>query len=106
MKNSADKTIEYLFAVILYGTIGYFLHYVNATSEFVVMCRGLIGSLFILLVMFIKKDLPDLKAIKNNLLYLVVSGIALGLNWVFLFSGYKYSISILVYVTILHQLWW
>lgn len=94
MKNSADKTIKYLFAVILYGTIGYFLHYINAASEFVVMCRGLIGSLFILLVMFIKKDLPDLKAIKNNLLYLVVSGIALGLNWVFLFSGYKYSISI------------
>lgn len=93
-KNNTDKTIKYLTAVILYGTIGYFLHYVNAASEFVVMCRGLIGSLFILLVMFIKKDLPDLKAIKNNLIYLIVSGVALGLNWVFLFSGYKYSISI------------
>lgn len=89
-----DKTIKYLFAVILYGTIGYFLHYVNVASEFVVMCRGLIGSLFILLVMFINKDLPDLKAIRNNLFYLAISGIALGLNWVFLFSGYKYSISI------------
>lgn len=89
-----DKTIKYLFAVILYGTIGYFLHYVYVASEFVVMCRGLIGSLFILLVMFINKDLPDLKAIRNNLFYLAISGIALGLNWVFLFSGYKYSISI------------
>lgn len=89
-----DKTIKYLFAVILYGTIGYFLHYVNVASEFVVMCRGLIGSLFILLVMFINKDLPDLKAIRNNLFYLAISGIALGLNWVFLFCGYKYSISI------------
>lgn len=94
MRNNADKTLKYLFAVILYGTIGYFLHYINAASEFVVMCRGLIGSLFILLVMLIKKDLPDPKTIKNNLLYLVISGIALGLNWVFLFSGYKYSISI------------
>lgn len=93
-KNNTDKTIKYLTAVILYGTIGYFLHYVKAASEFVVMCRGLIGSLFILLVMFIKKDLPNLKAIKNNLIYLIVSGVALGLNWVFLFSGYKYSISI------------
>lgn len=91
---TTDKTLKYLFAVILYGTIGYFLHYVNAASEFVVMCRGLIGSLFILLVMFINKDLPDLKAIRNNLFYLAISGIALGLNWVFLFSGYKYSISI------------
>lgn len=90
---TTDKTLKYLFAIILYGTIGYFLHFVNAASEFVVMCRGLIGSLFILLVMVIKKDLPDIKSIKNNLLYLAISGIALGLNWVFLFAGYKYSIS-------------
>lgn len=92
MKNSA--TIKYLTAVIIYGTIGYFLHYVNAASEFVVMCRGLIGSIFIFLVMLIKKDLPNLKQIKNNLLMLVVSGVSLGLNWLFLFAGYRYAVAI------------
>lgn len=92
MKN--DKTIKYLFAVILYGTIGYFLHFVNAESEFIVMCRGFIGSLFILLVMFIRNDLPNIKSIKNNLLMLIISGVALGLNWIFLFAGYKYGVAI------------
>lgn len=91
MKTSA--TLKYLIAVIIYGTIGYFLHYVNCESEFVVMCRGLLGSLFILLVMFVKNDLPDFKRIKDNLLMLIVSGVSLGLNWLFLFAGYRYAIS-------------
>ncbi|MBQ0036671.1 MAG: EamA/RhaT family transporter, partial [Firmicutes bacterium] len=77
-----SATIRYLIAVVIYGTIGFFLHYVNASSEFVVLCRGVIGSLFIGVVMLASENLPDIKAIKNNLKYIVVSGIALGLNWV------------------------
>lgn len=88
------KTFKYLAAVVIYGTIGYFLHFVNAASEFVVMCRGLFGSLFILLVMLLTNKLPDLKSIKNNLLMLIISGIALGFNWIFLFAGYRYAVAI------------
>lgn len=89
-----SATIRYLIAVVIYGTIGFFLHYVNASSEFVVLCRGVIGSLFIGVVMLASENLPDIKAIKNNLKYIVVSGIALGLNWVFLFEGYRYSVAV------------
>ena len=89
-----QKTLMYLAAVIIYGTNGYFLHYINCSSEFVVMCRGLIGSIFILLMMFISKNLPDLKSIKNNLLMLIISGASLGFNWLFLFAGYRYAVAI------------
>ena len=92
--NNNTKTFKYLFAVLLYGTIGYFLHYVDAASEFVVMCRGLIGSIFIFVVMIIRKQLPDIQAIKKNLFMLVLSGVALGLNWIFLFAGYRYAVAI------------
>ena len=90
----AKKTLMYLAAVIIYGTNGYFLHYINCSSEFVVMCRGLIGSIFILFMMFISKNLPDLKSIKNNLLMLIISGASLGFNWLFLFAGYRYAVAI------------
>lgn len=89
-----EKTFKYLIAVIIYGTIGYFLHFVNASSEFVVMCRGLFGSLFILAVMIFTHNLPDIKSIKNNLLYLIISGASLGFNWIFLFAGYRYAVAI------------
>ena len=83
--NRISPTIRYLIAIIIYGTIGLLLHFTSCSSEFVVICRGFIGSLFIGLVMLIKNDLPDLKAIKNNMLMLIVSGVSLGLNWVFLY---------------------
>lgn len=89
-----NNTIKYLIAVMIYGTNGFFVHFINASSEFVAMCRGLIGSLFILLVMFASKDLPNKNSINKNLDMLVLSGISLGLNWVFLFAGYKYAIAI------------
>ena len=89
-----SPTLRYLIAVVIYGTIGLFLHFTSCASEFVVICRGFIGSLFIGLVMLIKHDLPDLKAIKKNLGMLVMSGVALGLNWVFLFAGYKYGVAV------------
>lgn len=88
------KTFKYLISVIIYGTIGYFLHFVNASSEFVVMCRGLIGSIFIFIVMMCTRNLPDLKSIKKNLLMLVLSGVSLGFNWIFLFAGYRYAVAI------------
>lgn len=88
------KTLKYLTAVIIYGTIGYFLHFINCSSEFVVMCRGLIGSLFIFVVMLLTHNLPNIKSIKNNLLMLILSGASLGLNWIFLFAGYRYAVSL------------
>ena len=89
-----NPTVRYLIAVVLYGTIGFFLHFVSVPSEFVVMCRGFIGSLFIALVMIISHDLPDFKAIRKNLPLLIVSGMSLGLNWVLLFAGYRYGVAI------------
>jgi len=88
------KTLMYLSSIIIYGTIGYFLHFINCASEFVVMCRGLIGSIFIFILMFIRNDLPDIRSIKANLKMLIISGASLGLNWLFLFAGYRYVVSI------------
>ena len=81
--------LKYISAVIIYGTIGYILHFVNLPSEIVVLCRGVIGSLFIYLYLRVTKRNIDLVAIKNNLIYLIISGVALGLNWVFLFASYR-----------------
>lgn len=92
--NKVNPTLRYIISGLIYGTIGVFLHFISFSSEFVVLCRGVIGSIFICTIMLIKKDLPDIQSIKNNLLLLLISGICLGLNWVFLFAGYKYSVAI------------
>lgn len=86
-----DKTYErlkYIMAVVLYGTIGMFLRYVSLPSEIVAMCRGLIGSLFIFTYMKVTYREIDSEAIRRNRKWLILGGICLGLNWVFLFSAY------------------
>lgn len=82
---------EYICAGIIYGTIGCILHFVNIPSEFVVICRGIIGALFIYTYLMIKKNHMDFPSIKSNLFNLILSGAGLGLNWVFLFAAYRYT---------------
>lgn len=83
--------LKYISAVFIYGTIGMFIHYVNLSSEIVVLARGIIGSLFILLYLKISKQTLNKEAIKRNAKYLILSGVALGLNWVCLFASYQVS---------------
>lgn len=86
--NIRSERLKYITAVVLYGTIGLFLRHVSFPSELVAMCRGIIGSIFIFLYLRIRGPKPDTVAIKNNLSWLVLSGICLGLNWIFLFAAY------------------
>lgn len=82
------QRLKYILSVVLYGTIGMFLRYINLPSEVVVLCRGMIGSLVIILFMLIKGEKFRFDIIKKNLGWLLVSGVCLGLNWIFLFAAY------------------
>ena len=84
----AVERAKYIIAVALYGTIGVFLRYVQLPSEAVALCRGTIGAAFILLYLKARHKKLDRAAIRANLFWLVLSGICLGLNWVFLFAAY------------------
>lgn len=79
---------KYITSVVLYGTIGMFLRFVSLPSELVAMCRGTIGSVFILAFLIFRHTRPDTAAIKKNLKWLIISGICLGFNWIFLFAAY------------------
>ena len=82
---------EYILAGLSWGLIGLMLKHVTLPSEYVVVCRGLIGAIFIFCFIHFKKSKIDMAAIKKNLLFLFISGVGLGLNWVFLFASYRYT---------------
>ncbi len=86
--NRNTERLKYTAAVILYGTIGMFLRYVSLPSEVTAMCRGILGAGFILLFRVLGGHRIDKDAVKRNANWLVLSGIALGLNWIFLFAAY------------------
>lgn len=90
MNNTAAK-IKYAAAVIIYGTIGMILRWTTLPSEVLVLARGTIGSLFVLAYVLLRGQKPSKAAIRSNLLWLVLGGAALGLNWVFLFGAYRFT---------------
>lgn len=89
--NPAAERMKYIAAVVLYGTIGMFLRYVNLPSEIVALCRGSIGAVFIALYLKARHQRLDREAIRRNLRWLVLSGVCLGLNWIFLFAAYMHT---------------
>ena len=60
-------------------------------SSVIAFARGLIGMIFLLLVVLVTKNKLSSQNIKNNLLVLILSGAAIGFNWILLFEAYNYT---------------
>ncbi len=78
-------------SMLIFGTIGIFVKYIPLPSGVIAMTRGYLGAAFLLAVMLVRGQKPDFSAIKKNLLYLAISGAAIGINWIFLFEAYNYT---------------
>lgn len=83
--------IKYLCAMTLFGTIGVFVRYIPMSSSAIAFYRGVLGCCYLLLVMLIGRKKPDFAAIRRNFVLLLLSGTAIGFNWILLFEGYKYT---------------
>lgn len=83
--------LKIIAAMILFGSIGVFVKGINLTSLEISFLRALIGSIFLVGTGIIMKQKISLKNIRPNIHLLVLSGMAIGLNWIMLFQGYKYT---------------
>ncbi|MFP1733179.1 DMT family transporter [Lonsdalea quercina] len=95
-------TIQLAIAMSLSGTIGYFVIESGQSPINVVFARCVIGSLFLVIYCFYAKlfNLSYLTA--KNIGLMIVVGLSIVLNWIALFSSYKYA-SIGVTTTIYHM---
>lgn len=83
--------LNFITAMLIFSSIGIFVRALPYPSSFVAFTRGAVGVAVILLVMLIKKQKSDKKAIKENFILLAVSGVFIGINWVALFESYRYT---------------
>ena len=80
-----------LLSMVIFGTIGLLRRYILCSSGFLALSRAVIGAVFLLILVRMKKQKPDLTAIRKNGLLLALSGAALGFNWIFLFESYNHT---------------
>lgn len=84
-----------IFSMITWGSLGIFVTNIPLNSVQIALARTFIGGGFLVLVYLLKKGKFHREKIKKYLPHLIYSGIAIGLNWVFLFEAYRYvSVSV------------
>ena len=83
--------LEILISMAIFGTVGIFVRFIPLPSAAIAFCRGVLGCVFLLILMFITGRKPDVSGIKENLWILLVSGAAIGINWILLFESYRYT---------------
>jgi len=83
--------IKLIASMTVFGTIGIFVKYISAERGFIAFFRGAVGALFLLLFITAMRKKLSFGAIKKNLLLLLLSGAAIGVNWILLFESYSYT---------------
>ena len=77
--------------MVIFGTIGIFRRAIPLPSEVLAFARGILGSVFLLLVLRVSGRKFDLRSASKHLWLLVLTGAMIGLNWILLFEAYNYT---------------
>lgn len=85
------EKLKVVTAMLLFGSIGLMVKNIELTSSEIALYRGVLGSLFLMLFMLLKKKKVSRTALKRNAGVLAFSGAAIGLNWILLFEAYNYT---------------
>ena len=80
-----------ILSMTIFGTIGIFRRLIPLSSGELSLYRAVLAAVLILGYFLIKREKLDFSKIKKALVLLVISGAAMGFNWIFLFEAYNYT---------------
>ncbi|MBQ8263919.1 MAG: EamA family transporter [Oscillospiraceae bacterium] len=78
-------------SMVVFGTIALFVRNIPISSALLALCRAVIASAVIILFLLLSGKGLRIKASGRELLLLLISGVAMGFNWILLFEAYKYT---------------
>lgn len=89
-KDYFKSYIALVASMLMFGTLGIVRRYIPLSSAMLAMCRGVLGSVFLIFFVLVrggKLKLPECR----TALRLVLTGAIMGLNWMLLFEAYNYT---------------
>ena len=90
--NSTQKArISLIIAMTIWGTLGLFVRYIPLPSGELALYRAVIALLLMGAYLLITRQPIPLRRIKREVPLLLLSGVAMGFNWILLFEAYKYT---------------
>ena len=101
MKSQTRGTLEMISAMVISGTVGWFVIMSGQSPEAVVFWRCLFGAMAMLVTCLVLGVLRRSLITARQFILVCLGGVALILNWVLLFSAYKHS-SIAIATVVYH----
>ena len=80
--------IKYFTALLLFGTNGIVASQIMLSSDVIVFFRTLTGSLFLIACFILSGQKAQCLKNKKHFTYLMISGLAMGAGWIFLYEAY------------------
>lgn len=86
-----DSKLKVIISMITFGTISIFVKGIDLPSSEIAFYRAVIAFLVLSVFIIFNRQYLQIDALKSNLLKLLISGMAIGFNWIFLFEAYNYT---------------
>lgn len=80
-----------IFSMVIFGTLGLFVRNIPVSSGELALYRVILAAVLIAVYLGITKQKIPFANIKKEVPLLLASGVAMGVNWIFLFQAYKYT---------------
>ncbi|MBR2187472.1 MAG: EamA family transporter [Lachnospiraceae bacterium] len=89
--NDSRALGTFIASMFIFGTIGVLRRYIPLSSALLCFTRGILGGLFLLVFVRIKKIDAGKKPDLNVLIRLIITGAMIGINWILLFEAYNHT---------------
>lgn len=80
--------LKYFTALLLFGSNGIVASFIHLTSYEIVLLRTFIGSVLLIALFFLTRNKLTFYKYKRDSLFLILSGMAMGTSWMFLYEAY------------------
>ena len=91
MKKMKSARMMLAVSMAIFGTLGLFVRNISVSSGELALYRAVLAAVLIAGYLLATKQKIPVRAIKKEIPLLLVSGVAMGINWILLFEAYKYT---------------
>ncbi|MCF0146005.1 MAG: EamA family transporter [Eubacterium sp.] len=91
MKLLKNPKAMLILSMAVFGTLGLFVRNISVSSGELALYRAILAAALIGLFLLLTKQKIPVSKIKKAIPLLLLSGVAMGLNWIFLFEAYRYT---------------
>lgn len=91
MNKLKSPRLMMIFSMVIFGTLGVFVRNIPVSSGELALYRAILAAVLIAVYLGITKQKIPFANIKKEVPLLLASGVAMGVNWIFLFQAYKYT---------------